>query len=80
VPDPYSATLALHACVPDGEKVARDTLLQDTARELGHPKLTRNVRRALNQALNAEHNAGRLRTDWIGSGSGNRRGGVESEP
>jgi hypothetical protein len=58
------AALALHACVPDGEKVDRHTLLLDTARELGQTKLTRKVRRALNQALNAEHNAGRLRTDW----------------
>ena len=58
------AALALHACVPDGEKIDRHTLLLDAARELGLTKLTRKVRRALNQALNAEHNAGRLRTDW----------------
>jgi hypothetical protein len=63
-PNPYDATLALHACVPDGEKVERDALLVDAARELGYPKLTKKVRRALNKALNAEHNAGRLRTDW----------------
>jgi N-6 DNA Methylase len=58
------AALALHACVPDGQKVERYTLLLDAARELGQTKLTRNVRRVLNQALNAEHNAGHLRTDW----------------
>jgi hypothetical protein len=58
------AALALHACVPDGEKIERHTLLLDAARELGQTKLTRKVRRLLNQALNAEHNAGRLRTDW----------------
>jgi hypothetical protein len=58
------AALALHACVPDGEKVERHTLLLDAARKLGQTKLTRKVRRALNLALNAEHNAGRLRTDW----------------
>lgn len=58
------AALALHTCVPDGEKVDRHTLLLDAAGELGQTKLTRKVRRALNQALNAEHNAGRLRTDW----------------
>ena len=58
------AALALHACVPDGEKVEREALLLDAAREFGYPKLTRKVRRTLNKALNAEHNAGRLRTDW----------------
>jgi hypothetical protein len=58
------AALALHSCVPDGEKVERQTLLLNAARELGQAKLTKKVRRALNQALNAEHNAGRLRTDW----------------
>lgn len=63
-PNPYDAALALNACVPDGQKVQRDALLQDAARELGHPKLTKKVRRALNKALNAEHNAGRLKTDW----------------
>ncbi len=39
-------------------------MLADAARELGYPKLTKNVRRALNKALNVEHNAGRLKTDW----------------
>jgi hypothetical protein len=59
------AALALHACgVPDVEKVARERLLLDAARELGYTKLTRKVRRVLNKALNAENNAGRLRTDW----------------
>ena len=58
------AALALHACVPDSEKVEREALLADAARELGYPKLTKKVRRALNKALNVEHNAGRLRTDW----------------
>lgn len=64
VPNTREAVLALNACLPDGERVARDTLLRDAARELGHPKLTKKVRSALNQALNAEHNAGRLKTDW----------------
>jgi hypothetical protein len=63
-PNPHDATLALHACVPDGEKVERDALLADAARKLGYPNLTRNVRRALNKALSTENNAGRLRTDW----------------
>jgi hypothetical protein len=63
-PNPYTTALALHACVPDGEKVERDVLLADAAHELGYPNLTKKVRRALNKALNAEHNAGRLRTDW----------------
>jgi hypothetical protein len=38
----------------------------DTALELCYPNLTRKVRRALNKALSAENNAGRLRTDWAG--------------
>ena len=63
-PNPYDAALALNACLPDGQKVFKDALLQDAARELGHPKLTKKVRSALNKALNAEHNAGRLKTDW----------------
>jgi hypothetical protein len=63
-PNPYDAALALHACVPDGEKVEREALLADAARELGYPNLSRNVRRALNKALSTENNAGRLRTDW----------------
>jgi hypothetical protein len=64
IPSIEEAALVLHACVPDGEKVQRDTLLLDAARELGHTKLTRKVRRALNKALNVENNAGRLKTDW----------------
>lgn len=63
-PNPYDAALALNACLPDGQKVPKDTLLQDAARELGHPKLARKVKTALNKALNTEHNAGRLKTDW----------------
>jgi hypothetical protein len=63
-PNPYDAALALGACLPDGEKVDRETLLADAARELGHPTLTKKVRRAFNKALNVEHNAGRLKTDW----------------
>ena len=63
-PNFYKAALALHACLPDGQRIERDPLLQDAARELGYEKLTKKVRRALNKALNAEHNAGRLKTDW----------------
>jgi len=63
-PNLYEAALALHACVPDGEKVERDTLLADAARELGHPKLTKKVRSALNKALKTEQDKGRLKTDW----------------
>jgi hypothetical protein len=63
-PKPREATLALNACLPDGKKVGREGLLADAARELGHARLTKKVRRALNQVLNAEHNAGRLKTDW----------------
>ena len=36
----------------------------NASRELGYPNLTRKVRRALNKALSAENNTGRLRTDW----------------
>lgn len=56
--------LALHACIPDGERVERDKLFMDAARKLGYPKLTKKVRRTLNKALNAENNSGRLKTDW----------------
>lgn len=55
---------ALHACIADGERVERDKLFADASRELGYPKLTKEVRRALNKALHAENSAGRLRTDW----------------
>jgi hypothetical protein len=58
------AALALHACVPEGEKVQRERLLLDAARELGHTTLTKKVRRSLNKALSAEHNKKRLKTDW----------------
>jgi hypothetical protein len=64
IPSIEEAALALHACVPAGEKVEREKLLLDAARELGHTKLTKKVRRALNKALNAEHNKKRLKTDW----------------
>ncbi len=64
LPNPYDAALALNACLPDGEKVERGTLLRNATRELGHEKSTRKVRRILNQALNAENNADRLKTDW----------------
>jgi hypothetical protein len=64
-PDFDHVVRALHACIPsDGEQVGRDKLLMDAARELGYPKLTKEVRRALNKTLHAENNAGRLRTDW----------------
>jgi hypothetical protein len=64
VPNAYVAALALHACVPEGQKVRKDALLADAARKLGQPDLTRKVKTALNKALSAEHNAGRLKTDW----------------
>lgn len=64
IPNLYEAALALHACLPEGQKVEREPLLHDAARELGHQKLPKKVRSALNKALNAEHNAGRLKTDW----------------
>jgi hypothetical protein len=64
IPSIEEAALALHACVPDGEKVQREKLLLDAALELGHTKLTKKVRRCLNKALNAEHNKRRLKTDW----------------
>lgn len=54
---------APHACIADGERVERDKLFVDASRELGYPKLTKEVRRALNKALHAENNAGRLLTD-----------------
>jgi len=43
------AALALHACVPDSEKVEREALLADAARELGYPKLTKKVRSSRSQ-------------------------------
>lgn len=64
IPSIKEAALALHACVPDDEKVEREKLLLDAAWELGHTKLTKKVRRTLNKALNTEKNAGRLKTDW----------------
>jgi ATP-dependent helicase YprA (DUF1998 family) len=64
IPSIEEAALALHACVPEGEKVQREKLLLDAARELGHTKLTKKVRSSLNQALNVEHNKKRLKTDW----------------
>jgi hypothetical protein len=64
IPSIEEAALALHACVPDGEKVQRERLLLDAALELGHTKLTKKVRRSLNKALNVEHNKKRLKTDW----------------
>lgn len=63
-PNLYEAALAIHACIPDGEKVPRDRLLIEAATELGHTKMTKKVRSILNKALNAEHNKGRLKTDW----------------
>jgi hypothetical protein len=64
IPSIEEAALALHACVPEGEKVQREKLLLDVARELGHTRLAKKIRRALNKALNAEHNKRRLKTDW----------------
>ncbi len=64
IPSIEEAARALHDCVPEGEKVEREMLLLDAARELGHTKLTKQVRRALNKALNSEKNAGRLKTNW----------------
>jgi len=63
-PSSEDVVLALHTCIPDGERVERDKPFLDAARELGHPKLTKKVRRSLNQALNAENKTGNLRTDW----------------
>ena len=63
-PNLYEAGLALHACLHDGQKIEREPLLQAAARQLGHQNLTKKVRSALNKALNAEQNAGRLKTDW----------------
>lgn len=34
--------------------------LKDRAREMGYPRITHNVK----TALNTEHNVGRLNTDW----------------
>ena len=63
-PSSEDVVRALHACIADGERVERDKLFVDASHELGYPKLTKEVRRALNKALHAENNAGRLRTDW----------------
>lgn len=63
-PSSADVVQALHTCIPDGERVERDKLFMDVARELGYPKLTKKLRRILNKALHAENNAGRLKTDW----------------
>jgi hypothetical protein len=63
-PNAEDVVQALRAYIPADERVERDKLFLDVARELGYPKLTKKVRRALNQALNAEKNASRLKTDW----------------
>ena len=61
--DVVRALRALRVCIPGGERVEREKLLMDAARELGHPNLTKKGRRNLNKALNAENKAGHLRTD-----------------
>ena len=63
-PSSADVVQALHTCIPDGERVERDKLFMDVARELGYPKLTKKARRTLNKTLHAENNAGRLKTDW----------------
>ena len=63
-PSSADVVLALHTCIPDDERIERDKLFMDVARELGYPKLTKKARRSLNKALHAEDNAGRLKTDW----------------
>jgi hypothetical protein len=63
-PSSDDVVLALRTRIPDGERIERDKLFMDAARELGYPKLTKKVRRTLNKALNAENKAGRLKTDW----------------
>ncbi len=63
-PNLYETALVLHACIPNGERVHCDDLFADAARELGHKKVNRKVRRSLNKALRAEMAAGRLETDW----------------
>ena len=60
----YEAALALSACLPEGEKVERNELYANTARELGFPKANREARRLLNKALNTEYVTGRLVTEW----------------
>lgn len=62
-PGPPEAIELLHACIPDGERVAREDLLERAAWRLGHRQVSRGVRRALNKAIAAEHKARRLRVD-----------------
>ena len=54
---------ALRACLLGGERVEREKLLMDAARELGYPNLIKKSRHTLNKSLNAENKAGHLRTD-----------------
>ncbi len=61
--DPPEAVEMLHACIPDGERVAREDLLEKAARRLGYRNVSRGVRRALNKAIAAEHGARRLRVN-----------------
>ncbi len=63
-PNPEDVVLALRARIPEGERVEREKVLVDAARELGYPNLTKKIRRTLNKALSAENKAGHLRTDW----------------
>lgn len=62
-PDLRAAAAALHACLPDGERVPSKRLLEKAALRLGYRAPSRKVRRALGQALAAEQRARRLRFD-----------------
>ena len=62
-PDSREASL-IHACLPDpGIPIKREVLLEEVAHRLGHPELTRRVRRHLNETILAERRAGRVRAE-----------------
>ena len=62
---PTSAEVAtIRACLPEpGTPIKREVLLGEAAQRLGHPELTRTVRRSLNAAILLERRAGRVRAE-----------------
>jgi len=53
-PDLRAAAAALHACLPDGERVPSERLLERATLRLGYRASSRKVRRALGKALAAD--------------------------
>ena len=61
---PMELSNVLQQCVPERGSIDRQELLQAAARRLGFEKLNRRLRSRLNKTINADNQAGRLRTDW----------------